>query len=379
MTKAKFDDKLNAFTAIDLFCGAGGLSLGIERAGFDIRIAVDSWQVAVDTYAQNFAHPVLCDDISAITGGELLRLANAKKGEIDLVVGGPPCQGFSIQRIGPNQDVRNSLVLEFARLLKEIEPKLFIMENVPGLAGKRGSELLNTFLDMIDQAGYEIKVHTVNAADYGVPQIRKRIVILGSRYADCGSFNLPTPTFSPESYVTVNEAIGDLPPPLPHDAINPSDPLHRQTRLSEINQKRLQHIPPGGGMETLPVHLRVNCHKGGAKKIGHRYVYGRLAGDRPAGTITARFDSFTRGKFAHPIDNRNITLREGARLQTFPDSFLFVGNQEDIACQVGNAVPPILAEALALAAQNALKKSPFKHMPRKRQSRQARLFTDMID
>lgn len=133
-------------------------------------------------------------------------------------------------------------------------------------------------------------------------------------------------------------------------------------------------------MENLPVHLRVDCHKAGAEKIGHRYVYGRLAADRPAGTITARFDSFTRGKFAHPVEDRNITLREGARLQTFPDSFGFKGNQEDVACQIGNAVPPVLAEALARAALQALTTdAPVARSRSRRQPRQVALFPGTID
>lgn len=345
--------KSAAPSAVDLFCGAGGFSLGLERAGFEVRLAVDSWQLAVDSYARNFSHPVVCADLSAVSGSEILCKANAKRGEIDLVVGGPPCQGFSIQRIGPDHDLRNSLVLEFARLVDEIAPRIFIMENVPGLLGKRGRALFEAFLAAADSSGYEVEAHVVNAADFGVAQLRRRVVVLGWRRGESRRFELPRPTCSANNYLTVQDAIGDLEPPPPIKT-QPRDPLHRQTRLSELNLERLRHIPPGGGMEDLPVHLRVDCHKAGADKIGHRNVYGRLALDRPAGTITARFDSFTRGKFAHPIETRNITLREGARLQSFPDNFCFVGNQEDVACQIGNAVPPLLAEALASAARNAL-------------------------
>lgn len=380
MPKSKTDDTSAAFTAVDLFCGAGGFSLGLERAGFDVRLAVDSWQLAVDSYAKNFKHPVLCRDLASMTGRELLRAARATKGEIDLVVGGPPCQGFSIQRIGPDHDVRNSLVLEYARLLGEIAPRLFIMENVPGLMGKRGSELFQAFLDAVDDAGYETESHLVNAADYGAPQLRKRVVVLGRRRSEHRPFLLPAAKCSPDAYMTVGDAIGDLPSPPPPEEQKPRDPLHRQTRLSALNRERLRYIPPGGGMENLPVHLRVDCHKAGAEKIGHRYVYGRLAADRPAGTITARFDSFTRGKFAHPVEDRNITLREGARLQTFPDSFGFKGNQEDIACQIGNAVPPVLAEALARAALQALTTdAPVARSRSRRQPRQVALFPGTID
>ncbi len=150
------------------------------------------------------------------------------------------------------------------------------------------------------------------------------------------------------------DAIGDLPSPAARNAANAADPLHRETKLSDLNLRRLRLIPPGGGMQDLPVAMRVRCHKKGADAIGHRYVYGRLAPDRPANTITARFDSFTRGRFAHPFAHRNITLREGARLQTFPDQFRFCGNQEEIAAQIGNAVPPLLAQAIGIAAIQSL-------------------------
>lgn len=346
-----------ALTAVDLFCGAGGFTLGLERAGFDVLLGIDSWQLAVDSYAQNFTHPVLCADLATMTGRDILRRARARKGEIDLVVGGPPCQGFSIQRIGADHDLRNSLVLEYARLLREVSPRLFIMENVLGLMGKRGKELFNAFLASVGKAGFDTAFHVVNAADYGVPQLRRRVVVLGWRRNDTAGFELPKPSVAAGRYVTVFQAIGDLPPP---ETSKPRDPLHKETRLSDVNKERLRHIPEGGGMEDLPVRLRVDCHKAGADKIGHRYVYGRLAAGRPAGTITARFDSFTRGRFAHPYEHRNITLREGARLQTFPDSFGFSGNQEDVAAQIGNAVPPALAEALARSAARSLRDRPKK-------------------
>lgn len=343
-----------AFTAIDLFCGAGGLSLGLTRAGFKVLVAIDSWKLAVETYARNFSHPVVQGDLGNMTGNAVLKLAGVAKGSVDLVVGGPPCQGFSIQRIGPDEDSRNSLVLAYGRLVRDIRPRMFLMENVPGLMGKRGSLQLKALLSEMNAAGYQTATHVVNAADYGVPQLRKRVVITGS-LRGVGCFELPLPQLLPEEYQTVGQALLDLPPPAPPGSSSAIDPLHRETRLSALNKERLRHIPPGGGMEDLPIQMRVECHKEGAAKIGHRNVYGRLSADRPAGTITARFDSFTRGKFAHPSEHRNITLREGARLQSFPDSFVFAGNQEDVAAQIGNAIPPKMAEALAKAAAAALK------------------------
>jgi DNA (cytosine-5)-methyltransferase 1 len=344
------------FSAIDLFCGAGGFSLGLRNAGFRILLGVDSWQMALDTHAKNFHHRVLCADAASLSGADILHHAGASRHGIDLLVGGPPCQGFSIQRIGSDADGRNNLVVEFARLIAEIGPRMFVMENVPGLIGKRGRNLFEVFLSLVGAAGFDTEAHLVNAADYGAPQIRRRVVVLGWRRADTPRLPMPEPSVDPMHYKTVQDAIGDLPAAAEPGQPNRTDPLHKQTKLSDLNRERLRFIPPGGGMIDLPVHLRVTCHKAGADKIGHRYVYGRLAPHRPAGTITARFDSFTRGRFAHPFENRNVTLREGARLQTFPDDFLFVGNQEEIALQIGNAIPPVLADALARSAVRALQR-----------------------
>jgi DNA (cytosine-5)-methyltransferase 1 len=336
-------------TAIDLFCGAGGMSLGLQRAGFSVLCAADAWNVAVKTYERNFDHPVICADLAGYPASKLQQLAGIANVPVDLVVGGPPCQGFSIQRVGPDEDHRNNLVLEFARLVTEISPTSFIMENVPGLIGKRGRQLFDAFLETVESAGYGTEAYVVNAADYGVPQIRRRVIVFGWLRGRGLPASIPPITHTSETYTTVWKAIHDLPAPNPPGALMTLDPLHRASRLSELNRQRLKHIPPGGGMQDLPVELRVNCHKGGANKIGHRYVYGRLAPDKPASTITGHFDSFTRGRFAHPHEDRNITLREGARLQTFPDSFEFVGTQEEIAAQIGNAVPPLLSQVLAIS------------------------------
>lgn len=340
-------------TAVDLFAGAGGFSLGLVASGFNVIGAFDSWDVAVKTHASNFDHPVFQADLSKLSAAELKSKINLDNKTLDLLVGGPPCQGFSVQRIGSDQDSRNHLVLEFARFICELQPRLFFMENVPGLLGKRGKDLIAEFRSTLDAAGYDISSTLINAADYNVPQLRKRVVFAGWKKGQ-SPFVFPRPAVTQGQYRTVAEAFKGLPSPPLDLTAHPKDILHRRTRLSPLNQKRIELIPPGGGMQDLPDELKVNCHKVGADKIGHRYVYGRLAPDRPAATITARFDSFTRGKFGHPVEPRNITLREGARLQSFPDSFAFLGTQEEITAQIGNAVPPLVAEALAHAAANYL-------------------------
>ncbi|MGW3897437.1 DNA cytosine methyltransferase [Micromonospora profundi] len=333
------------FHAVDLFSGAGGMSLGLGDAGFSVLAAFDNWAPAVRSYQANFGHPIYESDVSKLTANGLAEMSGVPVGGLDLLAGGPPCQGFSIQRIGVDIDTRNDLVLEFARLVVELQPRMFLMENVPGLLGRRGAYTFSRFGQILAAAGYEWIIHRIDAVDYGVPQSRRRVLAIGWREGE-RPFVLPKPH---AVHVTVGQAFADLPKPAPPGTRNHVDPLHVNSRLSPINAERLKHIPPGGGFMDLPVELRVNCHRNGADAIGHRAVYGRLHPDKPAGVITARFDSFTRGRFAHPTEDRNITLREGARLQSFPDGFVFLGNREEIAAQIGNAVPPAVATSVGTA------------------------------
>jgi len=331
-------------TAVDLFAGAGGMSLGLTRAGFTIVAAVDTWTVATETHALNQRHPVHCEDAAGWDASRLLARTGLLPGQLDLLAGGPPCQGFSIQRVGRNDDQRNELVLAFARTVCELQPRAFIMENVTGLLGRRGRAVHGSAVQYFRGAGYDVTTRTVDAKDFGLPQSRRRVLVRGVR-GDQESYvpHDPPPTGFPR---TVWQAIGDLPEPASPEDEQPVDPMHVASRLSDLNRLRLKHIPPGGGFEDLPIELRVACHRKGADAIGHRGVYGRLAPDAPAGTITARFDSFTRGRFAHPYADRNLTMREGGRLQGFPDDYRFLGTREDVAAQIGNAVPPPLAETI---------------------------------
>ncbi len=334
------------FTALDLFCGAGGLSRGLTDAGISVVGAIDSWEPAIRSYRENFDHQAWIADAGKLDAAKLSKMGFS--GSVDLVVGGPPCQGFSIQRIGINTDARNDLIGSFARTVVSLRPKLFIMENVPGLLGHRGREHLRRFENLLSNAGYETTHKILDASEFGVSQVRRRVFVVGWPKSLGTRFEFPEPLSSaPRS---VRDAIGGLIEPPRDFTPMPGDPLHRRMKLSELNLQRLRHIPPGGGFEDLPVELRVDCHKAGAARIGHRNVYGRLAFDRPASTITARFDSFTRGRFAHPEQDRNITLREGARLQGFPDDHVFLGTQEEVAALIGNSVPPPLGAAMGRAA-----------------------------
>lgn len=343
-------------TAIDLFSGAGGFSLGAANAGFEVLAATDNWGPAVKTYEANFTHPIIDRDVRSISASDFEPHAGTDNRRLDLLMGGPPCQGFSIQRIGADVDTRNDLLFEFARLAIELAPRAFLMENVPGLLGSRGALHFEQFVEQMSEAGYTSAAVEVNAQSFGVPQNRRRVFVIG---LDSPTAPLSMSRFQqPESAATTRtvwDAIGDLPAPPLDFTPSSDDPLHRRMRMSALNQKRLRLIPPGGGFEDLPVDLRVDCHKAGAEKIGHRSVYGRLDPHEPAGTITARFDSFTRGRFAHPYEHRNITLREGARLQTFPDDHKFEGTQAEVAALIGNAVPPLLATSMCSAVAGLIR------------------------
>jgi DNA (cytosine-5)-methyltransferase 1 len=339
---------------IDLFCGCGGLSLGLEQSGCNIVAGIDNWPKALQTYKRNFPHPCHEIDIAKASLNDIVKECALDMSKIDVWVGGPPCQGFSVQRIGPDVDQRNNLVIHYLSLAIEAQANCILMENVPGIRGKRGQKILDLALKTLTEKGYVYAHGVLNAADFGIPQIRKRYFLLALRRDLQIIPNLPSPPH-PSPHRPVLDVIGDLPEPLQKS--DTDDPLHYAGKLSPLNAKRIALIKPGKGFESLPPTLRADCHKRGAEEIGHRYVYGRMSPDEPASTITGRFDSFTRGRFGHPVHPRNITLREGARIQSFPDSFLFSGTQEEIAAQIGNAVPPSLGIIWGKHIQRLLSKS----------------------
>ena len=334
------------YSCIDSFCGAGGLGLGLKRAGFDILLSFDIDEHCIKTINENkkyFDHPAMTADISDMLNGKILGICGLKRGELFLLAGGPPCQGFSIQRRGSDVDVRNQLVFKYAQLVDELYPKYFVMENVTGIAGKRGKTILEQLLDELKSIGYTVHIKLLDAQEYGIPQRRKRYIIVGERLDLGEHYKYPQTT---DAHHTVREIIGDLPEPPMDGTDYPGIPMHRRDRLSETNLKRIRALKPGQGRDYLPDELLADCHKIDSSVIGYRNVYGRMEWDEVAPTITARFDSFTRGKFGHPEQDRTISLREGALLQTFPKDFIFTGNKVDIARQIGNAVPPVLAEQI---------------------------------
>ena len=346
---------MKKYLAIDAFCGAGGLSLGLEDAGFSVIGGFDLDSRCIQTLRANekfIKHRVLNVDIRDLLDGAILKKFNIRKGEIHLLAGGPPCQGFSIQRtVGNDHDDRNLLVDDYADLILEILPKCFLLENVPGIGGKRGIKIVNEFKDKVSSHGYFLHEGVLDAQNFGVPQRRKRYILIGE-YTKKPCFSLSKVEFKARK--TVEDAIAHL-PPVVRNSNSSYDPLHQADKLSELNLKRIRALKQGQSRVDLPEDLLAHCHLLDASKIGHRDVYGRMSWNRVAPTITARFDSFTRGKFGHPEQDRSISLLEGALLQTFPEKYRFSGTKVEIARQIGNAVPPKFAQAIGVALLEAIK------------------------
>jgi len=340
------------YTLVESFCGAGGLALGLTWAGFAPRFAFDTDELAVRTYKRNLgSHCHVLDAIKA-TGLSLCAAAGVHHGEVSLFSGGPPCQGFSKQKRGAhNGDVRNSLVLEFARLVDELRPRYFLFENVAIFGQKRGASYTTLIRQRLRD--YRLFDHFYTTADYGPAQTRERFVVVGQRRDQKTPWSVPSPTV--ESWNTVRDAIADLPEPPQDYSDPPAFPNHQRARVTEINIRRFSFVPPGGGWQQIPEDLRLECHKNvDTRSGGWPDVYGRLAWDSQCPTITGGFDSFTRGRYGHPASDRPLTPREAARLQGFPDSFVFLGTRADIRRQIGNAVPPPLAWAIGTEIATAL-------------------------
>lgn len=317
--------------AIDLFCGCGGLTLGLKQAGFAVIGAVDNDPLAVKTYAANHSEVQLwSDDIKNISTLAVKRRLRLQKGKLELLAGCPPCQGFSRMRtLNGNRvvaDPQNDLVSEFLRFVKDFIPKAVMLENVPGLAEDRRFE---EFQRALRDLGYEGHFRIMNAADFGVPQRRRRLIYL----AGLGNPIDFAPTFN--NRATVRHAIADLP-----KAGESGDPVHdmperRTPKVMEL----IRRIPKNGGSRTdLPDKDQLECHR---RCNGFKDVYGRMAWDDVAPTITSGCFNPSKGRFLHPEEDRAITMREAALLQGFPRRYKFpTDNKSAVALMIGNALPP---------------------------------------
>ena len=369
----------NIPTSIDLFCGAGGLTLGLDAAGFRTVLGCDNWSPAVATFSANFpGTPVWQADIRDLTGPHLLERASLREPPA-LIAGGPPCQGFSSAGARRDGDHRNTLVAEFARLVSEVRPLSFFFENVEGFLTAGRGEFVFDLLDPLIDAGYSIVVRKVNVANWGVPQLRKRVIALGMLH---GRPPFPTPTHrawgSPGAHrvgsrllpasPTIMDALNGLPPAADLPPGIPSG--HYAARLSKADTERIASLRPGQTMRDLPEHL---WHPSYQRRANRRVADGmpterrggapaglrRLRPDEPAKAVT----SAASREFIHPQQDRPLTLRECARLQTFPDAFHFCGVRSESSILVGNALPPLFAQRVAEQLQRALTRtSPDRHI-----------------
>lgn len=335
---------------VDLFCGAGGVTCGMRRAGVDVKLGIDSEVRFSKTYELNNAPAVYwCRDITGVAGLEISNAIALLPSQKFILSACAPCQPFSRHNkrgvLRGHQDERSDLLDEVGRILREFsrKPDYIFVENVPGISTK-----MDSALKRFEQTLFDLKYSTVSgvidAAKYGVPQHRRRFILvakLGISYV-----SLPLETHGPGrqfGYETV-EAIRRY-PAVGAGETNLILPNHQSRRLSQINLDRIREIPKdGGSRESLTGELVLKCHK---KALGHKDVYGRLAWQRPAPTITTRCVSLSNGRFGHPDQDRALTVREAARLQSFPDDYEFFGTGIDSqAKQVGNAVPVLLAEII---------------------------------
>lgn len=333
--------------AVDLFCGAGGLTQGLREAGYSVVGAVEIDPLACTAYKANHMRVHLwTEDVRRLTGPAILTELGLKRGDLDLLAACPPCQGFSRLRtnngIRRNRDPRNALVLDVLRLVRSMRPKAVMLENVARLARSVKFRALRKGLLAL---GYRVRWRVLDTADFEVPQRRKRLVLLASR--------LGKPEFAPHSVTrkTVRQAIGTLPTPR-----RSRDPLHNHTVQRSAKVKALiRRIPRNGGSrDALGEDDQLPCHK---EYDGFHDIYGRMAWDEPSPTITGGCINPSKGRFLHPTANRAITLREAALLQTFPKNYRFPVNagKYPVALLIGNALPPEFIRRHALRLRDALK------------------------
>jgi DNA (cytosine-5)-methyltransferase 1 len=330
-------------SAVDLFCGAGGLSLGLKRAKVKVVAGFDIDPRCKYPFRSNIKAKFFEQDVRTVRGDQLIRLW--VPGSVRVLAGCAPCQPFSSHRRGADtsKDDAWPLLDEFGRLVKETKPELVTMENVPRvLKAAVFQRLIKTLLDL----EYAVDYKSCLCAEYGLPQRRRRLVLVASRI---GPVKIPAPTRKPEEFATVSGAIRGL-PSLKSGQSDSADPLHASRTLSSTNLLRMQSSKPGGTWRDWPEELRAPCHR---KETGSSFasVYARMEWDKPSPTITTEFHNFGSGRFGHPEQDRALTLREGAILQGFPPNYRFVSpgakvELEPMARLIGNAVPPPVGHAI---------------------------------
>lgn len=365
---------LAKFTAIDLFCGAGGLSEGFRQAGYHVLAGNDTNEVAGETFAATHSEAkFLPGPIQDISVRRLQNVSGLRAGELDVLIGGPPCQGFSVYNHQRGMhDERSSLYVEYLRIVRGLKPKWVVLENVTGMTSAGGGEAVAEIGKGLRALGYAADWKILKAEEYGVPQERRRLFFIANRIG--APIVWPKKTHGPDlkTFTNVRDAISDL-PKLANGADcnvktylskpngwyqnlmrenSPGVLNHNAARLAAVNVERLKHIPAGGSWRDIPFKLLPAGMKR-AKRSDHTKRYGRLKWDGLASTIMTKCDPHW-GAYFHPTQDRAITVREAARFQSFPDWFEFKGSKTDQYIQVGNAVPPLLGKKVAQSIRSSL-------------------------
>ncbi len=325
------------YSAVDLFCGVGGLTHGLIKAGVRVNAGVDIDETSRYAYEANNDSQFIKEDITKLTKSDIENLY--PKGDIKILVGCAPCQPFSKHTQKDKERKKGKkwgLLRSFARIIKETKPDIISMENV---AQVTKHEVFEEFVSDLKKQKYHVLYKNVYCPKYGIPQKRTRLVLLASKL---GPIKLIPETHKPHQYKTVKQTIGKL-EPIAAGGSSKKDPLHKSRNLFGINMKRMKQSTPGGTWRDWDRKLVLPCHK---KKTGKTYsaVYGRMEWDKPSPTITTQFHTFGTGRFGHPTQNRALSLREGAMLQTFPKGYKFVKLKENayltrLGIHIGNAVP----------------------------------------
>ncbi|MGV4437980.1 DNA cytosine methyltransferase [Ornithobacterium rhinotracheale] len=341
---------------VDLFCGIGGLSHGFVREGFNVVAGIDIDDTCKYSFESNNKSVFISKSVSDISREQIIELYGETKYKI--LIGCAPCQPFSSYTFKQKERKDNGkwkLLYEFSRLVKEVQPDIISMENVSQLLNFKKASVFDDFIEELKKNGYYVYYEIVNCPDYGIPQKRKRLVLLASKL---GEIKLIPKTHNKKNYVTVRDAIGKL-PKIQDGEVYKKDRLHYARKLSKLNKKRIQNTPYGGSWKDWPEELKLECHK---KDSGKSYpsVYGRMKWDEPSPTMTTHCIGYGNGRFGHPEQDRAISLREASLLQTFPLDYKFFKEEEvfssaTIARQIGNAVPVRLGEVVAQSIKEHLK------------------------
>lgn len=348
----------NTIAVVDLFCGIGGLSYGFVLEKFKVLAGLDIDDSCRYAFERNNGCNFIQSDITVTHSKEIDALY--PRNSVKILVGCAPCQAFSTLTQKYKENDKWKLLYSFARIIKDVNPEIISMENVPNLLKYSNGSVFLDFLKVLTKQKYNITYKVVNAADYGVPQNRNRLILIASKF---GSVSFIKPTHDIDTRVTVRDAISHL-PPIEDGEFNPTDAIHRARKLSPMNKKRIMATKEGGGWKDWPSKLLLECHK---KKSGKTFVsvYGRMKWDDISPTLTTQCTGLGNGRYGHPEQHRAISLREAALLQSFPMSYKFLSPMQtfmpgQIETHIGNAVPVNLGRMIAKSIKKHLKEHGYK-------------------